>query len=230
MLQQLPPLLSSESFATEGDNNLGPCTFTASLEVRHHYPLDEENPTLRCCKSIEASFHVQVHNEGRPRKIGEILARLVDKTIVGPRGGPLWKQDLLRRKDTGEDVAWVLQQVFNSDGVLRPAFRGAAEDLEAETMIYLDSLIIESQYRGQGWANWVLQSFHSLLEMIDDQHKIGGCTMLLYPSKIPRCDYGERTDEQVVGSLKRLYGRHGYQTCSQEHTFMRVKLEDASSV
>jgi hypothetical protein len=77
---------------------------------------------------------------------GGIIARLVDKVALGKNNGQLWKRELTRGPQGGEDVAWAMSGLFASHGTVCAAFRNIADQSNDKIIMCIDTVRLDMEY------------------------------------------------------------------------------------
>lgn len=178
---------------------------TTTAEVKDYQEYD-------LCKRLVATFKLK---QGKQRQVeaGYLVAWIVDKTLTDPDDGSLlWMVEFLTQADLGErDKTSELRRIVNllylKNGNPRKAqaLKNHQEDLAAEKLIFMDTLLLNDEHRRTGLAQRVINDFHSIVR--DD---LGASLIVLSPAKGEGSNWCNLTVIQVERCLIRLYEGNSY--------------------
>lgn len=183
-----------------------------TVDVQHHAKYE-------ACRRLEVDIELEMPGED-PVEIGYLVGWLVDKTMMTPNGKAAWAMELLKQGKQGtrhkmEELRTSLHEVFRQDGSPRSKVADSQESLTMDKLVFIDTLVLEPEYRGTGLAQKAMQSFHNLVRRIIGP-QVGAevmlATMILSPAKSRDTKYeNDKSAVEVERGLIKSYAKVGYE-------------------
>lgn len=162
---------------------------TTYVEVRE--ATGEDGRVLDSILWVEARFSLKQAGATRGVNVGHVYAKKVDKTVLDA-GVPVWLSETLtegakKDKEIGE-LSTILQELYDEDGDVHDQIKNMVQeyqdradsvqhqaidvkaDLKGESILFVDTLLLDGDFRGTGLSKVAMQAFHRLLPRITNGH------------------------------------------------------------
>jgi len=212
---------TSESVKFKGGN----ARFITRLQV---YTDPDSNSRL----AYNARFFLTPDGTDEQRYIGYLSSwRIRKPTVAHPRARSNWQAELLKNKPNRlhvnvRETAKCLKALFHKDCTVRAEFEKYRNQLQENSLIYIESLFLTAEVRGQRLMKFAMGGYDALLGQLPEWLAFTG-TLVLVPGKpIKHQESWEgKSDEQIVADLVVRYEARGYIVWAQE-----VRVEIAAGV
>ncbi|KAK1074828.1 hypothetical protein LTR12_002461 [Friedmanniomyces endolithicus] len=196
-------------------SRFGPGRLRTNVDIDQH-------PTLGCMKNIVGTFEFQ--RPGQPwQRVGNITGFIIDKRAPGVLDQNLrvrkqWIQELLNWKRLDPNVypvehaaSQALSVFYNAAGARRPRYWLIDRELQTRRIVFVDSFVIDANYRRGGTGSVAFADFHRVLRMYAGPNTNLGALKLLQADIIDQRHLaaGQRQGDYQRG-LIRFYNRHRY--------------------
>jgi len=150
-----------------------------------------------CCKKLDFSFFFRRDGE-ISTSVGYATVIVLDKTETDSERKSVWIEDIVKaRVEMGlehSSLARTMKALFDRNGVLAPGAADFADELQTNTILFVDELSLDSPWRYVGLGQELLGGMNGVLR----QSGFSG-TLLLHPAVLAEDEDSE--DEETFGRV-----------------------------
>ncbi|KAK4969984.1 hypothetical protein LTR42_008151 [Elasticomyces elasticus] len=161
-------------------------------------------------EGMQAKIEFQYDDSAHAEEIGMLDFHFVKKSARGARGKRLWVPKLLERKVEGrlKCTSAALKMLFDKSGRQRPGLEGREDELNADTVVYFETIELEKDWQGKQLGPAVMRIYHAMLrQYLDDA---GAVMLMLQPAMLDNRGHAEEERVPRQAALLRMYGKLEY--------------------
>lgn len=165
---------------------------------------DARGQQLNSCLWYEARFSLKGEDAKKGANIGHLYGYVIHKNEDG-----LWIDELITGEG-GMEVQEIMRLLYNKAGAVRQAFTNHTKELSQDRILFIDTLVLDTEYHGTGLAQLAMASFHRLLPRINNGFAYSGTAVLSPAASEDFKKESEKSDVEIERALVRSYERSGY--------------------
>ena len=172
----------------------------------------------KACQRFDLDLFLDMPGEDT-EEIGYSIGWVVDKAMQPAKGKKVWIMELLEEDEQGAndetaELRRTIRELFKKSGEPKAKVELLEQELKLDHMVFIDTLLLEADYRGKGVAQKVVESFHRLVrEMIGPEasEEQTLATIILSPAKSGDVDLeNEKTEVEIERGLIKAYEKVDY--------------------